>query len=183
MKSFSDSSSEGNYGAISRSLEKRINIDKVDANGHLKQIRAARNALVAILLISVTGYLILYSQSRNGPGLGDLKILYEGGVVCTLYALCLFGMYHRPKISLIIAISVYLITILLEWLSGSPNFYLGLITRAILSFFLIKGLIGSFKLSSLINSLKTLGVAEKELLVVKKLKNIDIVKYITDREE
>lgn len=161
---------------ISLSEENEINIAKADANSYLQDMRLGRYVLIFVLIITIIASIYFYSQAVSEVAANILLI--EGTIGTIILGLCIFGLYHKPKLAFSVAFFTYLgYHILAAYLDPMAVLY-GLILKLIIIYFLGKATLASFKLPASLERLRNYGVGEDELAVTKNLEEIKMVSYL-----
>ena len=161
---------------ITLSEEKRINIAKSDVNSYLKDMRQGRNVLIFLLVVTVISYLFLHGQAIDGED--GMAVIIEGIVGAAIFGLCLFGLYHKPRIALSVALVTYIVSHLLVAIMDPSMIIRGILLKIVVIFFLGKATAAAFKLPKSLEQLRNYGLSEDELSATKKLEDLKLISYL-----
>ncbi len=131
--------------------ESAISLLQYDASLLRKDLGKARLALFLLIITNVAGMIIGFSKHEAQD------VWLEGLILVGVYAGCAWYMSRNAKTALIIGASMYALQVIVYALLMPETLAKGIILKAIIVFYFVKGLIAASKLEKIRESLREYG--------------------------
>ncbi len=156
------------FGSQDIETVQEINNLKNRLNDDIINVRYARNALAVLAVLTFLGTLL----GMFYYNFGTYDALIEGFITISIYIGCIIGIRYNARASILTALIFYVLLWLVYILISPAYIIKGIILKAVIIYFLAKGLNSAIKLNRGLNKLRTLGVPMEEITNAKKLERL-----------
>ncbi len=144
-----------------------INKTKINANEKIKDVKNAQTTLIVLSVLVIIGMIVSLSMN-SGILVSHTEIIIESVFLFCVYSICAFRVRFNPRVSILIALLLYLFMNVLIIFLEPQSAINGFILKMIIIFYLLKGTIAAFQLNKNFELLYSLGVPKKEIEDAKK---------------
>ncbi len=146
---------------------KRINLEKIELNANIKDVKNARVALIVLTCFAFLGAII--NLGTNPYNVPVAEILIESAIIFLIYLACAIGVRYNPRVAITTGIAFYLLVIMLSAFVEASSILSGIIVKLIIIYYLGKGVQAAFSFNKNIDKLFRMGVPTRELDRAKEL--------------
>ena len=147
----------------------RINNVKIFVNAKIRDVKVGRGTLIVI------GVFLILASFINIQIFGEViahSNPAESLPKAIIYILCAIGISFKPRLSLIIGFSFFLLVQAYYALNDASSIFNWILVKIPIIYFLVNGIIACSKLSKISEELLSLGVPMNEIDLIKKLKEV-----------